>query len=171
MLTENADCKKRPLVKFFQYTGIFLVSRGSPRATNYFILFSEHFPVKKYPRPSSPFTHALLLLYLTCKEHLFVTLYVCFVHFFIFFLFHLFVLCPFLYIFSYCPFMVCLLMSHFSFSFPYVNFPSIYLLFVLFIYNFGFKHSFLLFTTAPLFVLLLNIPFITIRHLVLTAYL
>ena len=34
MLTENADCKKRPLVKFFQYTGIFSVSRGSPRATN-----------------------------------------------------------------------------------------------------------------------------------------
>ena len=26
--------KERPLVKFFQYTGIFLVSRGSPRATN-----------------------------------------------------------------------------------------------------------------------------------------
>ena len=30
MLTENADCKKRPLVKFFQYTGIFSVSRGPP---------------------------------------------------------------------------------------------------------------------------------------------
>ena len=26
--------KERPLVKFFQYIGIFSVSRGSPRATN-----------------------------------------------------------------------------------------------------------------------------------------
>ena len=37
MLTENADCKRRAtlvLVKFFQYTGIFSVSRGSSRATN-----------------------------------------------------------------------------------------------------------------------------------------
>ena len=68
--------------------------------------------------------------------------------------------------------MVCFPMSHFSCSFPKVNFPSTYLLFVSFIYNFGFKHSFLLFTIAPfVYVLLLNILFITIRHLVLTAYL
>ena len=60
-------------------------------------------PVEEYPSLSSPFTHALLLLYLTCKEHLFATLYVCFVHFFIFFFFHLFVLCPFLYIFLIAP--------------------------------------------------------------------
>ena len=33
--------KERPLVKFFQYTGIFSASRGSPRATNYSISISE----------------------------------------------------------------------------------------------------------------------------------
>ena len=74
------------------------------------------------------------------------------------FFFHLFVLCPFLHFFSYCSIMVCFPMSHFSFSFPQVNFPSTYLLFVSLIYNFGSKHSFLLFTTAPfVFVLLLYI--------------
>ena len=135
------------------------------------MLFSERIAVEEYPSLSSPFTHAFLLLYLTCKEHLFVNFYVCFVHFFIFFS-HLFVLCPFLNIFSYCPIMVCLLMPHFSFSFLKVSFLSIYLLLVSFIYNFGLKPFFLLITTAPfLFVLLINIFFITIRHLVLTTYL
>ena len=31
--------KERPLVKFFQYTRIFSVSRGSPRATNYMSIY------------------------------------------------------------------------------------------------------------------------------------
>ena len=34
--------KERPLVKFFQYTGIFSVSRGSPRATNNDIFYSQN---------------------------------------------------------------------------------------------------------------------------------
>ena len=68
--------------------------------------FSVCIPIEECQSLSSPFTHALLVLYLICKEH------------FCCHLFHLFVLCPFLTFFSYCPIMACLLMPHFSLSFP-----------------------------------------------------
>ena len=50
--------KGRPLVKFFQYTGIFSVSRGSPRATNKVDQISHHLSSSKchfsmYLRPIS----------------------------------------------------------------------------------------------------------------------
>ena len=104
------------LFPLYLYSVIHPLSFSQSLEIDYSILFSERIPVEEYPSLSSPFTHAFLLLYLTCKEHLFVTFYVCFVHFLIFF-FHLFVLCPFLNISSYCLIMVCLLMPHFSLSF------------------------------------------------------
>ena len=52
----------------------------------YFILVSERIPVKEYRSLSSPFTHALLLLYLVCKEHLFIT-FLCLFSSFLYFLF------------------------------------------------------------------------------------
>ena len=71
---------------FPPYLYIHPLSFSQSLEIDYSILFSERIPVEDYPSLSSPFTHVLLLLYLTCKEHLFVTFYVCFIHFFIFFL-------------------------------------------------------------------------------------
>ena len=48
---------------------------------------TDCFPAEDYPSLSSPFTYALLLSYLTCKEHLFGTLLVLFISLFSFFLF------------------------------------------------------------------------------------
>ena len=48
---------------------------------------TDCFPAEDYPSLSSPFTYALLLSHLTCKEHLFVTLLVLFISLFSFFLF------------------------------------------------------------------------------------
>ena len=62
MLTKNADLKKeRPLVKFFQYTGIFSVSRGSPRATNKLdYLYSATFLLASYFLKFSVFIACLM---------------------------------------------------------------------------------------------------------------
>ena len=48
---------------------------------------TDCFPAEDYPSLSSPFTYALLLSYLKCKEHLFVTLLALFISLFSFFLF------------------------------------------------------------------------------------
>ena len=66
---------------------IFIVSFISSRFhSHYFVLVSERISVKEYGNLSFPFTHAFLLLYLMCKEHLFVT-FLCLFCSFLYFLF------------------------------------------------------------------------------------
>ena len=134
------------------YSFIHLLSFLQSPEIHYFILVSKGISVKDYPSLSFPFTHALLLLYLICKDHLFFT-FLCLFCSFLYFLLSFICFMPTSLHFFF-------LLPHYGLSFnasflPFISLGIFSFLFITCWFPSGFKPFFLLFTAA-LFYLFYN---------------